>query len=293
MPRVKKFFANYAAVEDNRYAEVVSTYLWTALPQRILEPGSQVDQMIILVGTEEGESKSRFIEAIAPKREWCASIDFGEDPANLSRRMVGSIVLLGEEIRGLASAEGDHIKTVLTTRVESWIPKYKEDAIFYPRRGVMIGATNDEHFLTPRAGKRRWLPVRVGGLKYYEFLRDRDQLWAEGLAMTMTDGLPWKEAEALGRIEHEDYRVTDTWEEAIETWWARKVGDAVQAGVRPDEVYFSLSEVMEDALNMRVKDDQARHAMRLGNALRRVGFKSKPIGAARRRRWYMPLTLRG
>lgn len=293
VPRVKKFFQKYANVEDCAYTDVVSTYLWTAMPMRIRSPGCQVDQMIVLVAPKGGEGKSSFVQLLAPKVEWCMDFDFREPAVDLARKMVGATVYCSEEIKGLRGGDADTIKAFTTKRIESWVPKYKERKIFYRRRGVFVGITNHVDFLPSDVGERRWLPVTVGKFELAAFRRDHAQLWAEGAVLAAAEGLPWEEAERMGIERQVDYQISDPWSQAVGEWWSKRAAEGALAGLRTDEITFTFNEVMTDALNLRIKDDQPRHSTRLSSILRARGFDRKVVGDSRIRVWYMPNRAKG
>jgi predicted P-loop ATPase len=224
-PRVAGFLERYCgagAGEGGRpYAAAVSTYLWTALAGRVLDPGCQADMVPILVGAQ-GVGKTRGIEALAPFPDAYTTIDLSVRDADLARRMRGRLVVEIAELRGLHTRERTAIKDFVTQRADKWRPLYQEFAVAVPRRCLLVGSTNESEFLADETGNRRWLPVEVGAVDVAAVARDREQLWAEAAARWLAGGVAWAAAARLAAGEHEKFRIDDSLEVEVEEWLARR-----------------------------------------------------------------------
>src|ERR1700722_16714651 len=103
-------------------------------------------------------------------------------------------VAWGIEIAELASmmrAEIERVKAFITRSVDRFRPSYGRRVIEVPRQSVLIGTTNTDTYLKDETGGRRFWPVRCRDkidLKKIE--RDKDQLWAEAVAL-FDAGTPW------------------------------------------------------------------------------------------------------
>ena len=270
--RCPTFLAQYFGTEDTPYTRAVGLYLWTALAGRVLEPGCQADMALVLQGSQ-GLRKTSGVAALAPTDKQFAEIDLSKPDDALARLTCG--VLVGEisELQGLSRRDAEGIKAWVSRREEKWTPKYKERAVTYKRRMVLIGTTNEDEFLADGTGNRRWLPVRAGKVDADAVKRDRDMLWAEARVRFMRGGVAWEEAEKLAPAEHHEYRVRDSWEDVIGHWLEAPDTGAGGDGTRPvDRPFLRVGEVMQEALKMAPKDATRAKEMRVAGVLKSLGF---------------------
>lgn len=280
-PRVAGFLEHYCgaasdggggprgAAAGRSYAAAVSTYLWTALAGRVLDPGCQADMVPILVGAQ-GVGKTRGIEALAPFPEAYTTIDLSVRDADLARRMRGRLVVEIAELRGLHTRERTAIKDFVTQRADMWRPLYQEFAVAVPRRCLLVGSTNESEFLADETGNRRWLPVEVGAVDVAAVARDREQLWAEAAARWLAGGVAWQAAARLAAGEHEKFRMDDSLEVEVEEWLARR---ALQGeGGASFAIRDALIGCGFDPRTVSMQTEK-----RLGVTLRLAGFTKKVV----------------
>lgn len=273
VPRVEAFLGRYMGVAADSYASSVSRYLWTALAGRLLVPGCKADMVPVLVGGQ-GTGKSTGVMAMAPEPDAYVELNLEVRDDNLARSLRGKLVGELGELRGLNSKEAEAIKAWVTRTHEEWIPKYVEFATKFPRRLVFIGTTNSDEFLADDTGERRWLPVEVGTVDVDAIERDRDQLWAEGVVLFKQGGVQWRDALELGATKHDDYKVTDAWQDTVERWLALDDMDdtgGVPRGQRP----FKIENVLASALGLSVDRVGMREQKRAGSVLRRLGYTKR------------------
>ena len=296
LPRVDTFLERYAqasvgdrqvaavsagGTDDDgpRYLRAVSAYLWTALAARVLDPGHKTDMVPILVGAQ-GVGKTSLVSNIAPAPDFAVTIDLSARDADLARRLRGRLVVEIAELRGLHTRDRQSINDFVTAREDVWTPKYKEFAVRAPRRFVMVGTTNDEHFLADETGNRRWLPLRVGQVDLDALIRDRGQLWAEAADRYVTGGVEWADAERLARLEHAQYMMEDGWSEIVDRWSRGvsaedlSVADGVPRGAVSTlaERGFTVQECLQGALGFVSTSTTRSAEMRCAAVLRGLGF---------------------
>lgn len=269
VPRVERFFQRYLGVRDTAYHRAVGVYLWTALAGRCMDPGCKVDMVPVLIGAQ-GSGKTSMVEALAPTEE--AFIEVNLDQRNeeqMARSLRGKLVGELAELRGLAGREAEDIKAWISRRHEEIRALYAEFHTKYPRRLVLIGTGNNPEFLSDDTGERRWLPLRVGATDLDALRRDRDQLWAEGIAMWRAGGVQWREAQALAVEHHAAFKVSDPWAEAIAHWLAEED----LAGVANGATRFSARAVLVSALRFADSSIKKSDEMRVAKVLRSLGFE--------------------
>ena len=268
VPRIERFFTECFGVADSAYARAVGLYTWTALAGRCLVPGIKADMVPVLIGMQ-GTGKTTSIEALCPIDEAFAEIDLTRKDDDIARQMRGKLVAEIAELRGLASRDADSIKAWVSRRVEEWTPKYKEFVTRYPRRALCIGTGNNGGFLDDETGERRWLPMTVGTVDVARIKVERDQLWAEGVALFKLDGVQWQEAQRLAVEEHSKYKVGDPWVEVVRDW----LDDSdIDGGKRADGVVRML-DVLIACLGFKRDRVSRKDELRAGKVLRMLGFE--------------------
>lgn len=269
VPRIERSLSTYFGAEDSDYTRAVGRYVWTAMAGRVLDPGCQADMVPVLVGGQ-GARKTSTVRAMVPAPEHFTEIDLSKRDNDLSRTMRG--LLVGElgELRGLTTRDLEAVKTWVTQRWESWVPKYLEFAIKFPRRCVFIGTTNETEFLADSTGERRWLPVQVGNCDPDAVAADREELWAEAAAVWRVSGIAWQDAERLARAEHAKYKVHDAWGDSIAAWLDGCEGFNEQ---KRREQPFTTGQVMAGALGIAAAQQRMSDQKRVGKILQSMGFK--------------------
>lgn len=159
-------------------AEVSGSFLVAAVA-RALDPGCQVESMLVLEGAQgRGKSSaggilfgSAFFSDCLPQ--------IGTKDANDHLR--GKWCIEVPKLSAMNKAEVENIKAFISRRVERYRRAYDRTETVYPRRCVFIGTTNQDTYLRDETGNRRFWPVRVGKIDLAALLRDRDLLWAEAV----------------------------------------------------------------------------------------------------------------
>lgn len=279
--RVERFLIDFAGAADGPYVRAVSSYMWTALAGRLLEPGCKADAVPVFVGPNQGEGKSSLAAAMSPGEEHFAELSFADSETENSRKMRGCLVAELGELRGLRTRELEAIKAWVTRRYEHWTPKWKEYASRYSRRCLFIGTTNQEQFLADETGERRWYPVRVAltgeracwlGAARLEADggRLREQLWAEACVLFRAGGVAWQQAAALAPDEHGKYKIEDAWEDRVGWWLAQSDLDGGSNRARLD---LTTVGVLQEALGLDVQKITQSDQKRVSAILRKFGLE--------------------
>jgi predicted P-loop ATPase len=271
--RVESFCSSAWGWADSDYSKAVGRYIWTALAGRVIEPGCQCDMAPILVGPQ-GAGKTSAIKAMAPAEEHYVTIPLDDHDDDTSRRLRGKLVGELEELRGLNSRAIEAIKAWITRTSEGWIPKYKEFESTFKRRLIFFGSTNDEEFLNDPTGERRWLPGRCGRLDIQWIKTNRDQLWAEGTVRFMLGGVDWEDAQKLGLEEHEEFKVSDSWDTAVERWLQE---DQLMGPSPAAQGWVTTSDALSGAVNIPLQHQDKAKEMRMGKVLRSLGWTRKRL----------------
>lgn len=277
VPRVERFLVDYLGCEDTPYTRAVGRYMWSAMAGRALVPGVQADMAPIFKGGQ-GLRKSSLIRALVPSDEFYAEVDFSAKEEDTVRNLRGVLVAEIAELSGLHTRALESIKKFMTRRVEKWVPKFKEFSTSFKRRSIFIGSTNEDEILADTTGNRRWLPVVVSKADVEGVVRDRLQLWAEGVALFKANGVCWQAAEALADGAHSQFRIADSWEDAILRWLDRVADDFdEQTGAKNKDIPFTTEAVLRYALDVTVGAQDRALQRRAAAALRSLGYESTTV----------------
>lgn len=277
VPRVEHFCSRYFGTEDSRYTRRVSEYLWTALAGRVLSPGCQADMVPVLIGPQ-GVGKSRGVMAMSPDPQHFAEVRVDEPDDTIARKMRGVLVAELAEMRGMRAADVERIKAFITRTHEKWVPKYKEFAITYPRRFIMVGTTNDEEFLPMDTEHRRWLPLSTTHVDVAGILHDREQLWAEGATRFAVEGIAWQGLDILAQPARTEAAGVDNWTDDVAAWLAGRADQ--DAPVR-------LNDVMHQAVGLDPRTINRTHELRAARILRALGYakRNTRVGGRVQKAW--------
>jgi hypothetical protein len=276
-PRIDRFCPDYFGTADSAYTQRVGAYIWTALAGRVLSPGCQADMVPVLIG-RQGVGKSRGVQAMSPAPDHFAELRIDDPDDTIARKMRGCLVAELAEMRGMRVADIERIKAFITRTHEHWVPKYKEFAITYPRRFIMIGTTNDEEFLPLDTEHRRWLPMQTQAVDVAAIAAHRDQLWAEGAARYTLDGIAWQGLDFLAVPAREEALNTDIWTDSIDNWCRADGGE-----------YIRLEDVMTQALGFDPRQIQRPYELRAARVLRALGYVkiNKRVGDRITKMWVL------
>jgi predicted P-loop ATPase len=213
--RVIQFAETYLGAEASPYHSAVSRILLIAAVARIMQPGCKHDHIPILEGAQ-GRGKSTAIDLLFSP--WFSDdlADLGTKDAAMQVRVAWGIEIA--ELAAMQRGEIEKVKAFVTRKVDRFRPSYGRRVIEVPRQSVFIGSTNADAYLKDETGGRRFLPIRCGTIDPKAIKRDRDQLWAEAVAL-FKSGTPWWLTEisdvAHAREEQAARYQDDPWQEPI------------------------------------------------------------------------------
>ena len=257
---------------------------------RARDPGATLDEIPILLGPQ-GIGKSKLWPSLLPaehRKDWFSDeMDFGGRKKDQIEATLGRVIVEAGELAGLAGSDIERLKTYLTRTNDGSIRlAYAHRPYAILRRFVIVGTTNDDHCLpNDPSGNRRFVIVhcprnRMDAAVETWAERNRDQLWAEAIAMA-NDGDDARLPRTL--IAERDKR-NETHRSANET-----VESAVAKFQPPID---NLGRTMLELIDSLPADDLGRqllertHENAIGRALKLSGWT-----AARRRRNGRPLRL--
>lgn len=183
--RLEHFGPKYLGMEENGPEDVFAVFIkkWLiGAVARVLRPGCQVDNMLVLEG-KQGVGKTSALKALVPIESWYkeGKIDVINKDGEIANRFCW-IREIGE-LSGLQRGEVEEVKSYLSRRDDVYRPPYERGMVSHPRRVIYGGTTNKMRYLNDPSGGRRFWPVPLWGCQTKPKLiaEDRDQIWAEAL----------------------------------------------------------------------------------------------------------------
>jgi predicted P-loop ATPase len=270
-PRLDSWLAAYLGAELSRYTSLAGRWWMISAVARTFQPGCKADLVLILEGPQ-GLRKSSALRTLAsPEYFSDTPIDIGSKDAYLA--IQGRVIVELAELDTLKRADADRAKAFFSSPSDSYRPPYGRRTITVQRSCVFAGTVNRGQYLVDDTGNRRYLPVACTAIDLGQLARDRDQLWAEAVAMYRS-GVPWwpsLEEAVAAAAEQEKRAEGDAWV------------DILRAYLETGRDRTTLEEVLTQALGVEKSRMDRSAQMRASKALTRLGW-------VRRRgsdgRWY-------
>ncbi|MEW6498447.1 MAG: VapE domain-containing protein [Cyanobacteriota bacterium] len=257
--------------KDPLTQEMITTWLVGAV-KRVMEPGCYQKRALILKGDQDA-GKSAFVSELA--RSWATELPSGTSDMDFIRLCTRTWIMeLPECDRLFKGKEASILKQQLSTRVDKYIPKYKEaeGMIETPRVTVFIGTTNKAQFLVDDTGNNRFWVIDIpSGWKLpLDWLKANvDQLWATAYQKLMFEGHSTDLSESsrvAAETRNHNYMVEGSWVEQIESVLA----DVTRDGER--DIAFKLGDLLSA---MGVKpENHSRHKAAVVSSLKQLGYKN-------------------
>jgi putative DNA primase/helicase len=216
VPRVETWLRSYLGAEESPVVDAMGRMWMISAVARAMEPGVKVDHMLVLLGAQ-ADRKTTALETLCGK-EW-----FQPELPDLRNKdsqilLLGSWIVCMDEMHALRSADVTELaKNYLTRCFDRYVPKYGRRSVNQPRGCVFAATGNSPEYLHDPTGNRRYWSVIVGTVDLEAIKRDRDQLWAESLAL-YTDGAQWwpdkSTARSIDERNHAHMK-HDEWERAV------------------------------------------------------------------------------
>lgn len=266
-PRIDHALETYWRTTD-KHAPLVSRTFFLSLAKRMVDPGCNVQTVMILQSDEQGYGKSRSLQALVPVSEWWAdsAIDIGNKDG--FQNIVGKVVYeIGE---GASSSEKDVkiLKNYFSSPQDTYRGSFKRFAEDVARTCVFVITANARDLLKDATGERRFMPVSImRDIDVDGVARDRDQLIGEAVVRACVHGerywLTREEVDSLAPA-HAAITARDVLEDAISKWLDDRDGDCVG--------WYELAS-FNGPLRKNIDEIDQREQRRVRAAMRRLGWR--------------------
>lgn len=289
-PRIASWLSELYGVPDDQYHADVGRIWLVSMAARIMRPGVKVDTMPVLIGPQ-GNGKSTSLSILGGK--WYATVNTSIDKQN-DFLMTLSGLLLAEiaELDAISRAADSRVKSMLSTARDKFRPPYGRTTKEFDRTAVLVGSTNDKSWHKDNTGGRRYLPIDCSRPIKLDWLRaNRDQLFAEALALYKGGADWWLIDEAEQRRRVMEHHVDDPWQERIEAWlqskelWTDADNDVPKVWPDPtsnlDTGYWgtlvTTSRIAREALEMSTDRTNRVTSLKIATIMRDLGFEMRLV----------------
>ncbi len=291
--RLDTWLSQAYGTPDTPYYRAVGSNFFKGMAKRIIEPGCKFDSVLIIEG-KQGCGKSTSLTLIAGE-DWHLETTMMPEGKDFFMQMSGKLIVEFSEGESFSRADTKKMKSVISTRFDTYRTPYEKRPKDIPRRCVFAMTTNNSEFLKDETGNRRFFPIVVEKpFVDLEWLKEnRQQMFAEALyrVETLNEMLheyPLEEAEAIRA------------EKMIKTGLEDIIGDWLEM---PKEAYGNNMTVLNIAENGVSTTEVWLHAlkghedrfpkweeMRIAQALQMLGMEKRRCRRNGRNgmRWFWP-----
>jgi len=284
--RLDRMAVDHFGCDDTPYTRACVRKTMIAAVARARHPGCKFDTILVLESPEGWNKSTAWLVLAGGPENFSDESILGKASREAMEQLAGIWIHENAELAGLHKSDIDVVRAYASRAEDRARPAYGHFLVRQPRQSIEIGTTNSIEYLQAQNGNRRFWPIRLRRPIDIGRLRaERLQLWGEaahleagGEGLTLPPEL-WP----FAAIEQEARRVRDPWEPLLEAMTIRSrtpiAGAYPGYGIIEDahgELRVSTVDIFRNVLEIdKVGNIEARHARRLADAMRALGWESK------------------
>lgn len=271
------WLVRFAGCEDNAAVRMAGRMWLVSSIARIMQPGAQVDHMIVLEG-KQGAGKTSLARALCGSPDWFSAtplqLQHGKD-AYMQVQGV-QVYLLDEFDKLMAGHSASVIKDFVTQTSDRFRVPYGKALQTFHRQCVFVASTNEVSYFDDPTGNRRYWPVRcgrAGPLRPAELAEHRAQLWAHAREIQRSKEIWWPTPEQSAVLATEQGRreIDDTWAELVIAWVEAE--HPTIPNFNADTI--TTQQILQGALKLDPKDQSKAASARVGRILRKHNWNNE------------------
>lgn len=261
--RLPMFFPDYFGTESNDYISRAGINFWVSMVARVTRPGCKVDNMVVLEGAQ-GAGKSSALAIIGGK--WFTEAHRSPTDKDFFVELEGKLLVEIGEMDAFSRSEVNKTKQVITCQTDRYRAPYDRRAADHPRRCVFAGTTNRDDWNKDETGARRFWPVYCQEIDHTNLSLNRDLLFAEAMYRLKRGESWWDMPIESTKAQQEARRDSDELETVLIDWLIGRSETTV-------------GNVMNDLMKVPLDRQDKQLQMRIGKALRAIGWvkSSAPV----------------
>nr|WP_281720181.1 VapE domain-containing protein [Nitrosomonas nitrosa] len=263
--RLDTWLSVYLGAEASPLNAEIGRKLLVAAVRRVMQPGCKFDYIPVLEGPQ-GSGKSTALRILAGHDDTFSDQEIVHLETKAQQEAVrGKWLYEIAELSGLSKTDVEKTKAFLSRTHDRARPAYGYHSVDQPRRCVFIGTTNERNYLKDPTGNRRFWPVATGRIDLEALAKDRDQLWAEAVAVEAAGEPLFLSPAVAADIDalQEDRRDEEPWLDHL----AR-----IQGEIGNGEERIATSEVLWKYLAIPTGKETKSDTYRVRDAMRRLGW---------------------
>lgn len=261
--RISQFFATYYGSPDDEYHSDVARYFWAGLAARLINPGCQLDCMIVLQGAQ-GKYKSTSLRIIGGK--WYAESANEIGTTNFLQSLHGKLLMEIGELSSFKKAHIEAIKNTLSMQTDHIRIPYAPAFDDFPRICVLSGTTNEDDFLADDTGARRFYPISIVSCDIQRLKADREQLFAQAKHIAETDENWWFVKTDGAESIQESRRIADPWEEVVTMDAIKNANLDIIDGLK-------ITDISDKILKIPAERTDRVSSRRIASILKKIGLR--------------------
>jgi predicted P-loop ATPase len=269
--RLDDWLITYLGAEASSYVHVVGPKFLIGAVARALNPGCQVDHVLVLEGAQ-GVGKTSALRTLAGQYHRADPPALGTRDAKEALR--GCWIVEIGELDSMNKSEMSSVKNFLSQTKDHYRLPYGRRSETRERRVIFAATTNEAEYLRDHTGNRRFWPVECRRIDLARLAHDRDQLWAEAVAR-------FRRSEAWYLTSPSEHRLA-AHEQALRAEvdpWHDRIADYV---VGHQE--FSATLVLEH-LGVGSERQTQREKVRVARILQGLGYRRHQVREGTERRY--------
>lgn len=248
----------FGAVESE-HTQSVGRNFFRAMVLRVMFPGCQSDNCIVLEGAE-GIRKTSALRIIGG--EWFAQAGRDMESKDFYLGLRGKMLLEIAELDAIRKTDESVVKSTLTCTIDHYREPYGLVTKAFPRQCVFAGTTNKDTWIDSEEVRRFW-PIACTKVDTEWISAHRDQLFAEAVYDVKAGLNAWEVPEST-RAEQLSRRHSDPWADELASFLS------TQTEIRSHEI-------LKNQLGISVDKMTHKDVLRVCAVLRKMGWCSKVV----------------